>query len=119
MREGWVDYLAPQLYWASGDERSDFTVLLDWWSDVFKEADRDDVELFIGLADYKTVDEGSGADSVWYGGRELEDQMKACKENSQVGGTLHFRYRYTASSPDIQRVLKEAYPVREQEDEDE
>ena len=119
VREGWVDYLAPQLYWASGDERSDFTVLLDWWSDVFKEADRDDVELFIGLADYKTVDEGSGADSVWYGGRELEDQMKACKENSQVGGTLHFRYRYTASSPDIQRVLKEAYPVREQEDEDE
>ncbi|MEY8375042.1 family 10 glycosylhydrolase [Lachnospiraceae bacterium 56-18] len=119
VREGWVDYLAPQLYWASGEEWSDFTVLLDWWTNVFKEADRDDVELFIGLADYKTVEEGSNPDSPWYGGRELEAQMDACKENTEVGGTMHFRYRFTADSPEIQRVLKEAYPAREQEESEE
>lgn len=112
VREGWVDYIAPQLYWETGDAGSDFTVLLEWWSDVMKDADRDDVELFIGLADYKTV--GVESDSPWYGGKELADQMNACKENSQIGGTIHFRYRFIEASPDIQRVLKEAYPDREQ-----
>ena len=115
VREGWVDYLAPQLYWASGEEWSDFTVLLDWWTDVFQEAGRDDVDLLIGLADFKTVEEGGAPGSPWYGGRELKAQMDACKKNAEVGGTIHFRYRFTADSPEIQKVLKDAYPAREQE----
>lgn len=32
MREGWVDYLAPQLYWRDGGPQS-FTNLLVWWRD--------------------------------------------------------------------------------------
>lgn len=32
---------------------------------------------------------------------------------------MHFRYRFTADSPEIQRVLKEAYPAREQEESEE
>lgn len=115
VREGWVDYLAPQLYWANGDEWSDFTVLVDWWTDVFKEAGRDDVDLFIGLADFKTVEEGSDPGSPWHGGSELKSQMDACKEDAGVDGTIHFRYRFIEDSPEIQQVLKEAYPAREQE----
>lgn len=30
MREGWLDYLAPQLYWRDGGPQS-FSVLLKWW----------------------------------------------------------------------------------------
>jgi len=30
LREGWVDYLAPQLYWRDGGPQS-FTALLRWW----------------------------------------------------------------------------------------
>lgn len=30
MREGWVDYLAPQLYWKDGGPQS-FSALLRWW----------------------------------------------------------------------------------------
>jgi uncharacterized lipoprotein YddW (UPF0748 family) len=30
MREGWVDYLAPQLYWREGGPQS-FSALLRWW----------------------------------------------------------------------------------------
>lgn len=32
VREGWVDYLAPQLYWADKSPQS-FTALLKWWRD--------------------------------------------------------------------------------------
>lgn len=30
MRQGWVDYLVPQLYWPEGSEQS-FSALLQWW----------------------------------------------------------------------------------------
>lgn len=31
LREGWVDYLAPQLYWSTNAPRQPFGPLLDWW----------------------------------------------------------------------------------------
>ncbi|MBS0658055.1 MAG: family 10 glycosylhydrolase [Verrucomicrobia bacterium] len=30
MREGWIDYLSPQLYWADGGKQS-YSALLRWW----------------------------------------------------------------------------------------
>ncbi len=31
-REGWIDYLAPQLYWEIGNELCDYYTLASWWS---------------------------------------------------------------------------------------
>jgi uncharacterized lipoprotein YddW (UPF0748 family) len=31
LREGWVDYLAPQLYWGDDSQTTSFTALLHWW----------------------------------------------------------------------------------------
>jgi uncharacterized lipoprotein YddW (UPF0748 family) len=31
LQSGWVDYFAPQLYWAIGAEHQSFPQLLDWW----------------------------------------------------------------------------------------
>ena len=32
LASGWVDYLAPQLYWATDDTPHSFSVLLNWWA---------------------------------------------------------------------------------------
>ncbi|PRQ03729.1 hypothetical protein ENSA5_12790 [Enhygromyxa salina] len=32
IEQGWVDYLAPQLYWPTTYAQQDYEVLLDWWS---------------------------------------------------------------------------------------
>jgi uncharacterized lipoprotein YddW (UPF0748 family) len=32
LREGWIDYLAPQLYWPIGKREQSFPALLRWWS---------------------------------------------------------------------------------------
>lgn len=32
LREGWVDYLAPQLYWAEEKRETSFSALLPWWA---------------------------------------------------------------------------------------
>lgn len=31
LQRGWLDYFAPQLYWAIGAPQQSFPVLLDWW----------------------------------------------------------------------------------------
>lgn len=31
LREGWVDYLTPQLYWSINQTAQSYTTLLDWW----------------------------------------------------------------------------------------
>ena len=32
LQNGWLDYLAPQLYWQIDPPRQSFTALLDWWT---------------------------------------------------------------------------------------
>ena len=32
LREGWLDYLAPQLYWAEEKRETSFSTLLQWWA---------------------------------------------------------------------------------------
>ncbi len=109
VREGWVDYIAPQLYWEMGHATADFSALLEWWSGVVKEAEDKNVKLYVGLADYKTAEAGEDGNNPWYGGGQVERQMGACRENDAVGGTIHFRYGLIAGCPPIQQVLGQAY----------
>ena len=32
LKNGWIDYVAPQLYWEFGHSKAPFEVLLNWWS---------------------------------------------------------------------------------------
>ena len=34
MQEGWLDYLAPQLYWTSDDPPHAYGTLIEWWSSI-------------------------------------------------------------------------------------
>jgi uncharacterized lipoprotein YddW (UPF0748 family) len=34
MQEGWLDYLAPQLYWPSTQEPQAYGLLIEWWSSI-------------------------------------------------------------------------------------
>ncbi len=109
VREGWVDYIAPQLYWEMGHAKADFNSLLGWWSDVVKQAKEKDVKLYVGIADYKTVEAGEDGNNPWYGGGEVARQMEACDANETVGGTIHFRYGLIDKCPAVKQVLSEAY----------
>ncbi len=105
VKEGWVDYIAPQIYWEAGHKTADFTALLDWWCDT---VDGTGVDLYIGLADYKTT-EAKAADSPWYGGAEIARQLTACALEENVSGTIHFRYSLIKSSNALQSVISDMY----------
>jgi uncharacterized lipoprotein YddW (UPF0748 family) len=49
MQQGWVDFLAPQLYWATTQPQQAYDVLLEWWSSVAL----DGHPIFAGIAAYK------------------------------------------------------------------
>lgn len=55
VREGWVDYIAPQVYWPIGHAAADYAELIPWWSQTVAGTD---VELYIGQAAYKIGQQG-------------------------------------------------------------
>ncbi|MEO7362975.1 MAG: family 10 glycosylhydrolase, partial [Gemmatimonadaceae bacterium] len=52
LQQGWVDYLAPQLYWAIGAAQQSYPALLDWWISQSTLAR----PIWPGLAAYRVVD---------------------------------------------------------------
>lgn len=55
VKQGWVDYIAPQIYWNIGYAPAAYEVLVSWWSDVVAGTD---VQLYIGQAAYKIASWG-------------------------------------------------------------
>lgn len=87
VREGMVDYIAPQIYWEIGAAAGDFSILLDWWCDTVRDTD---VKLYIGLAAYKAAEAVEG--TVWHGSAELQRQLEAILQSDAACGALFFRY---------------------------
>ncbi len=36
VKEQYLDYIAPQIYWNIGFKAADYSVLVNWWKDVCK-----------------------------------------------------------------------------------
>ena len=50
VREDWIDYIVPQVYWNIGFAPADYDELVPWWADQVRGTD---VHLYIGEATYK------------------------------------------------------------------
>lgn len=84
--EGWVDYLTPQLYWSTtNDKGQGFEKLLKWWNIENKKKKH----LWAGVAPYKVGDERY---QDFASPKEIEMQIgltrNYLKDNA---GTIHFR----------------------------
>jgi len=61
LRAGWVDYLAPQLYWKD-DSAQSFTALLKWWRSP--EVNPRGVPIYPGIAAYRMTEQGWPAGEI-------------------------------------------------------
>jgi uncharacterized lipoprotein YddW (UPF0748 family) len=61
MRSGWVDYIAPQLYWKDNSPQS-FTALLKWWRSP--EVNPRRVPVYPGIAAYRMNEQGWPAGEI-------------------------------------------------------
>ncbi len=82
IREGWLDYVTPQLYWPLGDERADYAALVDWWA---QQVDDTDVQLTIGQAAYRV-----GQDATWKKPAELSRHLTLNARYPKVRGDVFF-----------------------------
>lgn len=81
VKEGWVDYINPQIYWQIGLAVADYAKLVPWWNDV---ASGTDVSLYIGQATYK---ETSG---VFTDPAELSNHLTFNRGYPEVDGDVWF-----------------------------
>lgn len=94
--KGWVDYLAPQLYWPIGAREQSFSALLHWW------------------------EEQPSASAIWPGGavthagkwppEEIPQQIQLTR-NSDQPGYIHWNLSSLLRSPDAlrQKLRTEIY----------
>ncbi len=80
LQRGWVDYLAPQLYWAISAPQQSFQSLLDWWT-AQSSLGR---PVWPGLAAYRV---GDGTVSA-FGTGEIANQVLITRRGSAGGGYI-------------------------------
>ena len=85
LQQGWMDYMAPQLYWAITAPQQSFPALLDWWMSQNSMSRH----VWPGLAAYRVNDGTSSAFSM----QEIPDQIRTTRTRPQ--GTGHMLYNTT------------------------
>ncbi len=108
VRQGWVDYISPQLYWPFGHEVAAYAALADWWSDAVEGTG---VNLYISQGTYRL-----GSEKAWRS-REIVDQLLYNQKRPEIRGSIFFSYRniFAPSNPvmkeGVERVLRDCWRV--------
>lgn len=79
LKEGWIDYITPQLYWHIGFKVADYAVLLDWWSKHSYGK-----HVYIGQGVYRVGGKG------WESPDELPNQINLNRNYTEVKGSMYF-----------------------------
>ena len=101
VEQGYVDYIAPQIYWNIGFEIADYEVLAKWWSNVVANTD---VDLYIGHAAYRT--QYTDSSSAWYGVNEIKKQMTFNQTLAHYGGSIFYNYSAFETNSDLITTVK-------------
>ena len=94
IREGWIDYVLPQLYWEIGKKVADYEVLAHWWANEVKGTK---CKLYIGMAPYRL--EGASAKTPWGQGNEIGRQMKLNRTIPEISGECFYSTRPLLRNP--------------------
>lgn len=94
IHEGWIDYIAPQIYWSMNFAAADYDKLVDWW---VSEVEGTDVDLLIGHAAYKVGDPNQ--EKSWQTASEIINQLKYNEQYSEIDGSIFFRADHLISNP--------------------
>ena len=114
VKEEWVDYIAPQIYFGYTNTSRPFSSTLKQWSDVVKGTD---VDLVVGLAAYKINQESNNSDSKeWIEDHDiLIKQIQESKEMSNYAGYALYSYHsmFRGESDDVEAVMQQLEEIAE------
>jgi len=91
LKNKWIDYVAPQLYWEVTQKVVGFKVLADWWARHTYGR-----QLYIGQGIYRALEPHSYA---WHHKNELPDQIQFLRQYPQIKGSVFFSSSTFQSNP--------------------
>ena len=83
LKKGWVDYVAPQLYWEIGNRITPCEVLIDWWS-----KNSYGKNCYIGIGVYR-----GGSNKAWNNKSELPNQIEKIRSTPNIQGMVFYSSR--------------------------
>lgn len=102
-KEGWVDVIIPQLYFATGTDANSFNQKLDLWSQYIYEN-----HLLVGYGIYKFGDPDYG--SKFQSSDDLMKQFEFADTKSKVKGSVLYSAKYLVENQvGIAEAIKEIY----------
>jgi uncharacterized lipoprotein YddW (UPF0748 family) len=91
-KNGWIDYVVPQIYWHIGFTVADYAVLADWWSrNAFG------CRLYIGHAPYRISRESKTKE--WHTSKEIERQVQLNRTYPGISGSMYFSAKVLLNNP--------------------
>jgi uncharacterized lipoprotein YddW (UPF0748 family) len=91
LKNKWIDYVVPQLYWEISQKVVGFKVLTDWWARHAYGR-----QLYIGQGVYRSLEPRSYA---WKNKNELPDQIKFLRQYAGIQGSVYFSSATFKSNP--------------------
>ena len=91
LKNGWIDYVAPQLYLEIGHDKIAYETILDWWSRHSYGR-----HVYIGHGIYRT---GEPRSIGWKNPRELPNQISLLRQYPQVHGSIYFSSKSFNNNP--------------------
>jgi len=82
VKEGWVDYINPQVYFSFTRKAAPFGTLVDWWSN-----NSFGRHLYIGQAAYLV---NQKKEMAWSLPSQIPDQVRYIRNNNRVQGSVYF-----------------------------
>jgi uncharacterized lipoprotein YddW (UPF0748 family) len=91
-KNGWIDYITPQIYWHIGFKVADYKVLSDWWSrNAFG------CLLYVGQAPYRIGRKTSYKE--WRTSGEIIKQIKLDRTIPNISGSMFFSAKVLRKDP--------------------
>ncbi len=89
LRKGWIDYVAPQLYWEFGHKIAPYEILLDWWS-----RNTYGRNCYIGLGIYR-----ANSNAAWKDSTQLPRMIQALRNTPNIQGMIFFSSKTFDKNP--------------------
>jgi uncharacterized lipoprotein YddW (UPF0748 family) len=102
MENGWLDYIAPQIYWSLDLPVASHKTLVDWWA-----KNSENTQVYIGNGAYKVR---NNSDQAWEKKKELPNQFKLARQTQEINGNIVFSAKsLMENNPDVVSYLKKKY----------
>jgi uncharacterized lipoprotein YddW (UPF0748 family) len=92
LKRGWIDYVAPQLYWEFSHPNAPYGPLLDWWSKHSYGK-----HCYIGLGIYRAA--GATVAAPWKDSTLLPRQIAALQNTPNMHGAIYFSSKSFFKNP--------------------